>query len=120
MRITAFVLMFVCTLLIGWMPVLAQTQGMPAVQSGYHDMQATRGHADASDHQHHSDCAPPANGCGNSHKMVHPMLCAACFALPVSGFPPERIAMERSRPASPSVQALVAVSLQPVSPPPKG
>jgi hypothetical protein len=107
MRTVMFALAVVCAILSGWTSAIAQVQMAGLSPHASHHEAAER------------ETLPKPNGCGHAGKCVHPMLCAACFAVAVTAPGLGRPLAERLT-IPPLVDLpLVSTTLQPRSPPPK-
>ncbi|MDX3925669.1 MAG: hypothetical protein QHC90_07645 [Shinella sp.] len=103
-------LAFFGALFSGWMPALSATldAGRPA-----HHAQA--GHTDHSAHHNEEG----KKGSEHGSKAVHPVLCAACFALPADNAEARRIAPPISAYGNEAAKPLAGKIPSPLDPPPK-
>lgn len=109
MRRLLILLFVLCSAISGWTPVLAQVEAMPEKSHA----QTSAATANAT-HRCEDEQAPGC--CG---KQIHPMLCAACFAV----VPAATAAFQRLAPSlvivSSRQQAMEDSAIEPVHPPPK-
>ncbi len=119
MRMMSLALLMFCAVISGWTAALAQIEmrGMP-------------GHA-ASSHMHNQNAAShevagEQDGCGGGDtecrhpsKSVHPLLCAACFAIETSALAITPPRVMPSTPVAMPQATMIATKIKPRYPPPK-
>ena len=110
-----FALAVVCAILSGWTSAVAQArdEGMVAAHHPYHGL-----HVAGQEQADHETGRLPSD-CGHAGKCLHPMLCAACFAVQVTAEGLTRRLAERSAILPLVDLPLVSNAPQPTSPPPK-
>ncbi|HTO33662.1 MAG TPA: hypothetical protein VL202_21195 [Pararhizobium sp.] len=118
MRYALVILAVFCALISGWTPALAQVQDLDGMNMGGAVRHGSGVHAtQASSADIH--CPPQSKACAHHPKMVHPLLCAACFAVVIDAFGLERDAIDAGT-VPPALQTpLLAASIKPRFPPPK-
>ncbi|MBW9063867.1 hypothetical protein JNB71_11100 [Rhizobium herbae] len=117
MRAFVLIAALFCALISGWTASLARVQDLGGMVTMDHT-RASKDHGAAAtsglDH-----CAPKAKNCDHHPPSVHPLLCAACFAVvldtPDLGRVEPAGSAIRPRPPKP----LRATALEPRFPPPK-
>ncbi|WP_438749943.1 hypothetical protein [Pararhizobium sp. O133] len=118
MRHALVILAVFCALISGWTPALAQVQDLGGMNmngamhhgSAVHAIPATS--ADV-------HCPPESKACAHHPKMVHPLLCAACFAVLTDASGLERDAIDAGTVLPALQKPLLATSIKPRFPPPK-
>lgn len=123
MRHALLILAVFCAVISGWTPVLAQVREVGGHGWGGHGMSGAMHHTSsarampgASDEAH---CPPEIKACAPHQKMVHPMLCAACFAVVIDGFGLDRRPIDATTIPPARQRPLLATSIKPRFPPPK-
>lgn len=103
-----------CALISGWTASLARVNGMVTMHHGgaaaHHGTSAAIGH---------DRCAPETKNCDHHPQTVHPLLCAACFAvvLDTPGLGRDDVGKVVIRPLP--QKPLQATAPEPLFPPPK-
>ena len=117
MRALILVTALFCALISGWTASLARVQDLGGLVTMHH-AGASAGHGESatSDQDH---CTSDTKNCDHHPQGVHPLLCAACFAVVLDSHDLDRDdlanAIIRPRPQKP----LQATALEPQFPPPK-
>jgi len=117
MRAVILITALFCALISGWTASLARVQDLGGRVTMHHGGAAV-GHG-ASSAFGQDRCAPEAKSCDHHPQTVHPLLCAACFAVvldtPDHGRDELASATIRPRPQ----KRLQATTVDPPFPPPK-
>ncbi|MCV9962974.1 hypothetical protein OIU34_13785 [Pararhizobium sp. BT-229] len=115
MRAFIFALTLFCAVLSGWTASLARVQELGGATTIH---QAGMGHG-ASAHSGQDQCKADAKDCNRHAQPVHPLLCAACFAvvLDTHGLDREELPASTIRPRL--QKPMRAIALEPQFPPPK-
>ncbi|WP_457586574.1 hypothetical protein [Ensifer canadensis] len=116
MRFAAIILLFVAALFSGAPSAMLQAQDLAAGPAAiaHHASQMQALHAD---HETACDDAGPCKD--QPQKQAHPSLCSACVAIGPVTLTFERAGMTSSRLAAATEPTLRAVTIRPLSPPPK-
>jgi hypothetical protein len=118
MRRIVFILSIVCAILSGWTSALGQAQQLGGSNPN-HGLHATgqSGHAAHGTMVQHAACDTDAEQCGK--RAGHPMVCAACYAIPAENLLSPHPAI-KNRGVPPALQAsLDETPLEPQFPPPR-
>lgn len=117
MRAFILILTVFCALISGWTASLARVQEIGAVTT-IHQAGMSAGHG-ASAHSGKDQCEADAKDCNRHAQPVHPLLCAACFAvvLDTHGLDREELPASTIRPRL--QRPMRAIALEPQFPPPK-
>jgi hypothetical protein len=117
MRAILLITALFCALISGWTASLARVQDLGGMVTMHHTRASEDHGASATSGLDH--CAPKAKNCDHHQQTVHPLLCAACFAVvldqPDLGRVEPAGSAIRPRPQKP----LQATALEPQFPPPK-
>lgn len=115
MRAVILITTLFCALISGWTASLARVQDLNGMVTMHHSGTG-HGASATSDRDH---CASDTKNCDHHPPTVHPLLCAACFAVILDDPHLDREelanAILRPRPQKP----LQATALEPQFPPPK-
>lgn len=117
MRIALLTLAVFCALISGWTASLAQVQDLGGVAVSHHADTATAHHAATTPADH--DGCKAARACDQHPKTVHPLLCAACFAVVLDAHGIDRIALPAGAVLPSPQKPMLATVLKPRFPPPK-
>jgi len=119
MRIAILTLAVFCALISGWTAALAQVQDLGGAAVMHHAGMAA-GHAMAAEvgQDNHPPCTA-AQPCNDHPKAVHPLLCAACFAVVLDAHGLDRIALPAGTIHPVPQKPMQATALKPRFPPPK-
>lgn len=121
MRMASLALLIFCAVISGWTAALAQIQAHDPQGFAHSEHKQHHGTVSAQDRAgEHPGCAGDHADCRHTSKSVHPMLCAACFAVETQalGITPPKMA-----PSSPDAMpqaAMIPTDHKPRYPPPKG
>lgn len=117
MRAVILITALFCALISGWTASLARVQDLGGMVTMHHAGVSADHGASATSDQYH--CAADAKNCDHHAQTVHPLLCAACFAIVLDSHGLDRDefanAIIRPRPQ----KSLRATALEPQFPPPK-
>ncbi|MFP5076028.1 hypothetical protein ACLE20_01840 [Rhizobium sp. YIM 134829] len=122
MRRLALALAVLCAILSGWMPALAQLPGHAAGAHSHHGDPAALPAAQHAGHGSNLSHAPQPGSCGHDcagHRAIHPLLCAACFAIETEEAVPTLPLALKPAFTREQAAALVARDPAPRVPPPK-
>jgi hypothetical protein len=111
MRAVILVTALFCALISGWTAPLARVQDLDGMVTMHHGGAAAAFGQDR--------CAPDTKNCNHHPQTVHPLLCAACFAviLDTPGLGRDEVANSVIRPLP--QKPLQATAPEPQFPPPK-
>ncbi|KQY19991.1 hypothetical protein ASD31_06305 [Rhizobium sp. Root482] len=116
MRIAMLALALFCALISGWSATLAQIRHLDAAPAAYHE---SLSHSPHSKLTASHDCRTADDGCDQRVNGVHPLLCAACYAVLLESVDLDRLELATA-PVLPSPQRpLLARTLKPHFPPPR-
>ena len=115
MRITLLALAVFCALISGWTASLARVQDLGGMAVAHHTG-APAGHGMRADA--HMDCKA-AKSCNQHPGTVHPLLCAACFAVVLDAHGLDRAALPAGTVLPSPQKPMLATTLKPRFPPPK-
>ncbi|OJF90364.1 hypothetical protein [Pararhizobium antarcticum] len=116
-------LLIFCAVISGWTAALAQIRvhDLPGGTSFQHQ-QHQQHQRTVSAHDHHPDearCSGDQAECHHGSKGIHPMACAACFAIETAALDIEPPRIAGTAPEIVPQPAMIATDLKPRFPPPR-
>lgn len=118
MRIAIFTLALFCALISGWTASLARVQELGGMAVLHHAGMAA-GHEMAADVGEDGHSCAAAKPCDHQPKTVHPLLCAACFAVAIDAHGLDRTELPAGHVHPLPQKPMQATALKPRFPPPK-
>ena len=114
MRLATLALALFCAVISGWSATLAQMRHLETAPAAHHENLSPR-----ADMAARHDFRQAGDGCDHRGKSVHPVLCAACYAvlLEEAGLDRPEIVASTIRPRA--QRPLLARTLKPRFPPPR-
>ncbi len=118
MRMVILIIAVFCALISGWTASLAQVQDLAGPTAVHHANVAT-GHDMSADVGQDGHSCTAAKSCDHQPKTVHPLLCAACFAVVLDAHGLERVELPAGAVLPSQQKPMLATALKPRFPPPK-
>jgi hypothetical protein len=117
MRAAILILTLFCALISGWTASLARVQDLGGMLAT-HQMSARSGHAMHAS-ANRDECVAETKSCKHHPQTVHPLLCAACFAVVLDTHDLARDELANSTIRPRPQKPLHPTALEPQFPPPK-
>ena len=114
MRLATLALALFCAVISGWSATLAQMRHLDTAPAAHHENLLP-----LPDMTAHHDCRQAGDGCDHRGKSVHPVLCAACYAVLLEEAGLDRPELVAAAVLPRAQRPLLARGLKPRFPPPR-
>ncbi|WP_139093220.1 hypothetical protein [Pararhizobium polonicum] len=118
MRLAILTLTVFCALISGWTASLARVQDLGGMAAMHHADAAAGHDMQASGAEHDRSCSA-GHPCDKHSKTVHPLLCAACFAVVLDAHGLDRVELPAATVHPLPQKPMQTTALKPRFPPPK-